>query len=52
MVETAAEVLIRTARRWYNIQHLNPVLRKKLMALPETEFKVELEKLSRASVLR
>lgn len=51
MTETAAEVLVRTARRWYIIQHLNPELRKKLMALPETEFKLELDKLSRVSVL-
>lgn len=52
MVETAAEVLIRTATRWYTIQHFSPELRKKLMALTETEFKLELDKLSRVLVLR
>ncbi|BAZ65546.1 MAG: hypothetical protein KME28_13165 [Pelatocladus maniniholoensis HA4357-MV3] len=45
MQETAAQILVRTAQRWYSIRHLDSDTRKRLMAMTEEEFKVEYEKL-------
>ncbi|MGJ5672455.1 MAG: hypothetical protein ACR9NN_02345 [Nostochopsis sp.] len=45
MKETAAQILVRTAQRWYSIRHLDSDTRKRLMALSEEDFQVEYKKL-------
>lgn len=47
MQETAAQVLVRTSQRWYQIRHLEPAIRKHLMSLPEEEFTAKLRQLTR-----
>lgn len=49
MKETAAEVLVRTAKRWHTIKHLSPEQRKRLMALPEADFSREIAQVIKLS---
>lgn len=43
--ETAAQMLLRTAKRYYQIRHLDLEVKKTLMALNEDEFVIELAKI-------
>jgi hypothetical protein len=45
--ETAAQILLRTAQRWYTIRHLDSATRKRLMAMTQEEFEAEFEKLAK-----
>ncbi|MBR8835538.1 MAG: hypothetical protein DSM106950_16360 [Stigonema ocellatum SAG 48.90 = DSM 106950] len=44
--ETAAQILLRTALRYYKIRHLESATRKRLMALTQEEFEDEYQKLT------
>ncbi len=44
--ETAAQVLLRTAQRYYKIRHLDSAIRKRLMALKPEDFDDEYKKLT------
>ncbi len=39
--ETVAQMLLRTAQRYYQIRHLDLAAKKRLMALNEDEFMIE-----------
>ncbi|MDJ0621129.1 MAG: hypothetical protein QNJ63_31070 [Calothrix sp. MO_192.B10] len=45
--ETVAQMLLRTSTRYYKIRHLDLETKKRLMALNEEEFAIELAKIDR-----
>ncbi|MEM7725386.1 MAG: hypothetical protein AAF208_03315 [Cyanobacteria bacterium P01_A01_bin.45] len=45
-IETASEVILRTAQRFDKIKHLDDTTVKRLMGLSEDDFKIEYKKLT------
>jgi hypothetical protein len=50
MKESATQILLRTAQKWHRIRHLDPETRKRLMDLPEEDFKSEFQRLLKQAV--
>ena len=47
--ETVAQMLLRTAQRYYQIRHLDLAVKQRLMALNEDEFMIELANINHKS---